>query len=231
MSSPDKSSRRPWKSVLDRIASDESWDRRVDDCREKERLEDKERRIANAWADSGVGRRFAAARLDTYDTPTTAHVNALRSCRQAVEQLDKGDGILLLGEPEGGKTHLLAGMLHAAIANGLTARYITAEDFYLGLRACMDGKGQTESAYLISLANPDVLALDDIYTLAIAKSGGEESYQYRMLWTLLDRRYREAKATLASTNRSLDQFRDILDSRTRRRLEAKVVLVPRRTGL
>ena len=225
-SSPAKSCNKPWERALDAIDETrvESQSKRQAELHQVE----ERHRIAEAWANSGVGRRFINSRLDNYDTPTAAHDVAIRACWQAVGKLDKGDGILLIGEPESGKTHLLSGMLHAAIVNGLSARYITTEDFYVGLRGCMDKDGMTESAYLDGLAKPDVLALDDVYCVAAAKSAHEESYQYRMLWTLLDRRYREARATLASTNRSLDQIRDMLDSRTRRRLEAQVVMVPRR---
>ena len=229
-SSTAKSSK-TWERHL--AAVDEAWfqnqARHLDNLEHLEQAVER-RRVADAWAKSGVGRRFARARLGTYETPTAAHADALRACRQAVANLYQGDGILLLGEPEGGKTHLLAGMLHAAAVSGLTIRYIATEDFYIGLRGCMDRGGMTESAYLSGLATPDVLALDDIYCVAAAKSAHEESYQYRMLWALLDRRYREARATLASTNRSLDQVRDMLDARTRRRLEARVVMVPRRSS-
>lgn len=140
---------------------------------------------------------------------------------------DRGAGVLLLGEPEGGKTHLLCGMLYEAIARGMTGRYVTVEDFYLGLRGRMD-EGLSESGFIDLFASPDVLALDDMYCLAAAKSAHEESYQYRMLWALLDRRYRDAKATITSTNKPLKEFKEMLDDRTRRRLEARTAVVPKR---
>ncbi len=202
-------------------------------CREYERRQaemeeaDRRRRLSDTWNLSGVGRRFRASRLDNYLTPTDAHASAVSVCREVVDAFGTGGGVLLLGDPEGGKTHLLCGMLFEAAQRGQSIRYITAEDFYLGLRSRMD-KGLSESGFIDGLVRPDVLALDDLYCLAAAKSAHEESYQYRMLWTLLDRRYRDAKSTITSTNKPLAEFKEMLDERTRRRLEAKVVRVPKR---
>ncbi|MDR1518958.1 MAG: ATP-binding protein [Planctomycetota bacterium] len=191
------------------------------------RAEGERRRLEEAWKSSGVGRRFLPARLANYETPSPAHRAAAAACREAVEAFAEGNGLLLAGEPGGGKTHLLCGMLFEALERGLSVRYLAAEDFYLGLRSRMD-EGLSESGYIDRLASADVLALDDLYCLAAAKSAHDESYQYRMLWILLDRRYREARATVAGTNRPLKDFREMLDERTRRRLEAKVVRVPKR---
>ena len=216
---------KPWERV-DREALAER--RRVIDLHEAGIEEEKrQHRIREAWEKSGVGRRFRDSRLDNYQAPTESHSAALAACRQAVDDFGAGGGALLLGDPEGGKTHLLCGMLLEAAIRGMTIRYITAEDFYLGLRSRMDD-GLSESGFIDRLTSPDVLALDDLYCLAAAKSTHDESYQYRMLWTLLDRRYRDAKATIAGTNKPLEEFRDMLDERTRRRLEARVVHVPRR---
>ncbi len=163
--------------------------------------ENRERRIREAWSSSGVGARFRYSRLDSYETPTDGHCVALAACRQAVEGFGAGDGLLLLGDPGGGKTHLLCGMLFEAAQLGMSIRYVTAEDFYIGLRSRMDEPGGlSENGLLDKFARPDVLALDDLYCVAAAKSAHEESYQYRMLWALLDRRYRECRATIEFHN-------------------------------
>lgn len=188
---------------------------------------DREREIEAALERAGVpaGCRFSKARLDTYRTPTDVHAKAVSLCREAVESFGDGDGLLLVGEPGGGKTHLLVGMLHEAVSRKMSGLLITAEDFFMGLRSRMTG-GETEEAYLNRLATVDVLALDDLHSLAAAKSVGDQSYQYRMLWNLFNKRYFMAKPTLVSTNRDLDEFKDMIDERTRRRLQAKVAHVP-----
>ncbi len=149
------------------------------------------------------------------------------ACWDIVSAFSCGGGAALFGEPEGGKTHLLCGMLLEAAKQGMSIRYITAEDFYLGLRSCM-GKGLSEDDFIAGLAKPDVLALDDLHCVAAAKSAHEESYQYRMLWALLDRRYREARATITGTNKPLRDLKEMLDERTLRRLKATTIFVPKR---
>lgn len=221
--------RAPFSSIWDRVDTGAYAKRAEEDERLQAEIEANRRRemLIKSWETSGVGRRFQSSRLDSYKTPTKEHMAALAVCRGVVADFETGGGVLLLGDPEGGKTHLLCGMLFEALQSGRTVRYLTAEDFYLGLRCRMD-EGLSESGFIDNLVRPDVLALDDLYCLAAAKSAHDESYQYRMLWTLLDRRYREARSTITSTNKPLKEFKEMLDERTRRRLEAKVVRVPKR---
>lgn len=201
------------------------------DAAESIPMHEVKRRRREAFAESGItpNCRFWGASLDNYDTPTKEHCKALEACRAWSRDRDRGDGLLLLGEPGSGKTHLLIAMLREEIRAGRRGKILTAEEFFLGLRSCMDLK-VTESGYLNKLIEVDVLALDDLYCLAASKSGHDGSYQYRMLWHLLDRRYFNARPTLASTNRRLADFKDMIDERTRRRLEATIVNVPKRVA-
>lgn len=77
--------------------------------REQTDAEEKRQAIISAWNKSGVGRRFLSSRLDNYKADTPEHAAALAVCREVAEGFGRGAGVLLLGEPEGGKTHLLCG--------------------------------------------------------------------------------------------------------------------------
>lgn len=187
-------------------------------------------RISAALDAAGVtyrGRgRFRDATLDNYLTPTQAHATALALCREAATRLRDGDGVLLVGEPGGGKTHLLIGMLRYAIERKMTVKYLTLSDFFAMMRGCI-AKGESDLDCIANLARIDVLALDDIFSIAAAKSGTEQSYQYEKLWHLLDKRYLAGNATIASTNHDIEMFQELMDERTRRRLKATQIPVPK----
>lgn len=104
-------------------------------------------------------------------------------------------------------------------------RYMTLSDFFAMMRGCI-AKGESDLDCISRLSRIDVLALDDIFSIAGAKSDTEQSYQYEKLWHLLDKRYLAGNATLASTNHDIDGFREMVDERTRRRLQATQIPVP-----
>lgn len=178
-------------------------------------------RLANALREAGIGARFACASLANF-VPENREQAVARSAvlNWTEKKAALGDGLLLYGPPGGGKTHLLVGALRECAAAGMPVRYVTAEEFFLGLRDAI-AANTGEKKFLDSLVRPDVLALDDLHVLTEG-----EGYQYRSLWYLLDKRYFHARSTLVATNRGLDEFRELLDERTRRRLESGVVRVP-----
>lgn len=171
----------------------------------------------------GIGRRFHAADFRTMKPIDQGQGRAIRECEEYAEGDGPraGAGALLIGDPGRGKTHILAAILRRCAERGLSVCYLTAEAFFLGLRSSMDARhGETEIEYLHRLGRYQVLALDDLHTLTEG-----EGYQYRTLWYLLDLRYSDCRATLCASNLKLAQFKERIDHRTRRRLEAEVVSI------
>lgn len=182
-----------------------------------------ERAAESAIQRCGIGRRFWGASLT--DNPRTAAqgaaLDALRSfCGTGAMD---GEGVMLIGAPGLGKTHLLAAVLREMARQGKAIGYITVEGFFVGLRSCMGSAAkQSEAEYLHRLKEPQFLVLDDLQSI---QDG--ESYQRRMLWLLLDMRYADCRATLTASNRTLAELRDMIDARTLRRFEAEVIAIAR----
>jgi DNA replication protein DnaC len=180
-----------------------------------------EERFRETLRKAGIRARFAECTLASYIPRTPAQTEALQTCRAyALGNCGSDQGLLLMGEPNGGKTHLLIGILRAWLERGKRCHYLTAEKFFVGLRSTFNERGNTERDYLDRLIGYDLLVIDDLHALTDG-----EGYQYRMLWHLLDERYCEKRPTLASTNKTLDEFKGLLDQRTRRRLQATLVMV------
>ena len=171
----------------------------------------------------GLGKRFQDCRLATYEPHTATQIAALdylkTYCRDKVAY--EGDGFLLVGKPGLGKTHLISSVLSYYGRNGKDVRYVTAEEIFIELRATMnDNTGTSELAYLRGLVSPAILAIDDLHVIT-----GNEGYQYRSLWYVLDKRYQQMKATIVATNKPIDEFKEVIDERTRRRLQAKAITI------
>ena len=66
-----------------------------------------------------------------------------------------------------------------------SARFVSATDMFMRLRATYDERGETESGVMASYVKPDVLCLDDI------GKGQMSRWEVMHLHTILDDRYRE----------------------------------------
>lgn len=208
------------------------WLRAAQDrIRKSSHIESARKKLALSYAMESAGLAqdsfFATATFDGYKKMvaewTTGHEAAVQSCRKAIAG---SKGVVLFGPTGVGKTYLLSAMVREAILSGGTAHILPAERFFFDLRKCMDSSKTSESEYLGSLEKPQLLVIDDLHNLAAQKASGEESYQYRALWTLLDGRYRHGKTTCSATNRERSEFAGMLDERMRRRFMAIAVHVP-----
>ena len=168
---------------------------------------------------AGIGERFWDCSFDNYRTETEVSKVALETCKSYVEEckFEQGLGIFLVGIADKGKTHLFASMLRETKA---TKKYLTIEDYFVSLRSTFGAAGKTEKDYIESLTSVSLLILDDL-----GKLKGADSYEQRMLWYLLDKRYQAKLGTAMSTNLGIKELKDCFEARTLRRLEAEIVRV------
>jgi len=171
----------------------------------------------------GIQKRFLESSLDNYKPKTDAQEKALTWCREYCADLagTKGVGAVFIGEPETGKTHLLCSILREYAKQKITVRYNTVEEFFLDLQETFGERSGSEKEIIDRYVKPQILVLDDLHHIKNA----DHDWQYKRLWYLLDKRYAQVKATLTSSNKGLGEIKDMLDHRTRRRLQAEVISV------
>lgn len=100
--------------------------------------------------------------------------------------------ILLWGNRGSGKTQLACKLIADRCREARTARYTTAIDLFLDLRAAMHSGDEKD--VLKAHQAPSLLVIDDIH------ERGETGWENRMLFHLLDRRYRDLTDTVLITN-------------------------------
>jgi len=116
--------------------------------------------------------------------------------------IQRGDNIVLIGEPGTGKTGLAIGLMRKALVQGYRGRFYKVQDLLDELYASLADR--SNSRLLKRLSNFDVLLLDELGYLTLNQE------QMNMFFRLMDERYTKGKATMITTNLVYDKWYDIL---------------------
>jgi len=147
----------------------------------------------------GIPRLYADCTLDTYQGNDEL-VDDLRECR--------ADGIVLRGATGCGKTHLAIAMTRG----NAHARFVTVPDLLLRIRDSFNGGAESEREIITEYSEIPVLVLDDL--------GAEKTSEYSIttLYIILDRRIRDCRRTIITTNLTQDQIEETFGARIASRL-------------
>lgn len=151
---------------------------------------------------SGVEARYTGRTLDSFSDqgvdPSIA--KALAASKYFVAKfesaMEKGKGIIFVGPPGVGKTHLTAGIARAVIEQHKTpVMMLSMVDLLARLRATYnDNTGESEALLMRTLGMVDLLIIDDL---------GKEhptSWTLERVYRLIDGRYQTGKCVIVTTN-------------------------------
>jgi DNA replication protein DnaC len=169
--------------------------RRVERC-DCWRSEAQRRRLGTA----NIPKRYQHCTLGNFDAYTESLQRAVTLAGRVVESFPAGEGgdrgLLLMGMPGVGKTHLAVAMLKACIADRAAhGLFYTTSDLMALLRSTYTGEEKaTESQVLRRITAADVLVLDEL--------GRERATEWRdeMLHLIVNTRYSERRLTIFTTN-------------------------------
>lgn len=117
-------------------------------------------------------------------------------------------GILFIGACGSGKTHLAAAIGNAVIDKGYSVKFITADKLYKKVRSTYTSFEITENDILAPLEKCYLLIIDDVGTTAPTK------WAKSVLHSLIDSRMNAEKPTIMTTNLTMKELSEELDSRT-----------------
>jgi DNA replication protein DnaC len=129
------------------------------------------------------------------------------------EQYRTGDGLLMLGAPGLGKSHLLTAITAEAIAAGYRARYVVWPDVLDLVRAQFALQDRERRDILAGLKSTTFLAIDELGLRANASD-----FEHATLFSLVDHRYREQLPMLVAANATTQTFPDLVGERVADRL-------------
>ena len=163
-------------------------------------------------------RRFLNRNFENYLAVTRGQRQALEVCRgyaKGFEQMRRrGGGLLLLGGPGTGKTHLACAILAHVIQAGHTGLFLSVSGALRIIRDAYSPRGQrTETEALALLTAVDLLVLDEV-GVAI----GNASTRRAMLFDILNDRYGELRPTILIGNLTSGELERSLGERIMERL-------------
>lgn len=139
--------------------------------------------------------------LKSLETFSTTHDKWLKNQEFMEEHLGKGVIIALLGKRGTGKTLGACKEALKVCRSVKKARYSTANDFYLEIRATYKPEAKRgELEVIADYCLPSLLILDEVH------DRGETRWEDRMLTHIVDKRYGDLKDTILIANQTPEEF-------------------------
>lgn len=151
-------------------------------------------RIKRLFDIAELGPRFKKRTFDNWNHRPQAE-NCFKSFKNFADKFEKGKGILIIGEPGNGKTHLAASVVNKLINECVPCVFLNVSELLLKIEDGYKGNSQyTLTGVLESLKNADLIVLNDL---------GKEKYtekRLETLFTIIDVLYNFEKSIIVTMN-------------------------------
>lgn len=150
--------------------------------------------------ESGLDRMISEKRFDNFTVKDKWQERARNMC---MDFADNPKGWLLLsGQSGSGKTHLCTAVAKSLIDKGMIVTYVLYRDSMTKLKP-MNGNSYDAERLMRKLKNAEVLYIDDLF------KGGVTDADVRLMFELIDHRYRAKSITIISTELTIDDIEEV----------------------
>ena len=172
----------------------------------------KQRETERLLGKSGLGKRFAARRFETFNV-TPATKQAYEACVSFCDTFtEDSKGIRLVGSYGCGKTHLTAAIIHRLAENGIGGVFVVVPELLRAIRRSYNQPNEDSDKVVSVAEDAPLLVLDDL--------GAEKPSDWvrEQLYVIINRRYENMLPTIVTTNCSTQELVDRIGQRTVSRL-------------
>lgn len=154
------------------------------------------------WLAESVGKRYVDCTLETFAATTSEQRKAKAAILEYVTSFPamfaSGTSLALIGPSGTGKDHLLVAALKEirARAKGASVVYRDGLRLFAQCRESFHGRGESEEWIVAQYTRPHVFAISD----PLPPRGPLSDYEQRVMYQILDRRYRECLPVLSTIN-------------------------------
>jgi len=176
------------------------------------RMMRKQREAERLLGESGLGKRFAARRFETFNV-TPATKQAYEACVSFCDNFtEDSKGIRLVGSYGCGKTHLTAAIIHRLAEQGIGGVFVVVPELLRAIRKGYNSPDEDADKLVQLTEDAPLLALDDL--------GAEKPSEWvrEQLYVIINRRYENMLPTIVTTNCSTQELVDRIGQRTVSRL-------------
>lgn len=155
-------------------------------------------------------------------------IPATKQALWAIGEVRKGSSLFLTGIPGSGKTHLAVALLNEWFAESMvmgeegpypskgTPVFLPAVELLLEIKSSWDEKesaqAESEKMILDKYSRKPLLVIDDLGAEKISE------WSRQVVYLLIDRRYRDCKQTIITSNLSIQALANQLDARIASRI-------------
>lgn len=177
---------------------------KVCECLERVRVE----KIMRSSQITSAFRKMTFQSFSTYNLPpsiSAAHKKALIYYDKFIEiRKTPNNGIILMGRPGCGKTHLLAAITNGLIDKGQEVLYVPWVETMEMVKDDMS-KDDVNNKRFEKMQTVDLLYIDDLFKPPTKPS----DYEIKKLFQIINYRYQERKPIMISTERTRDYLLDL----------------------
>jgi len=163
--------------------------------------------IAKLKENCHIPKRFEGKTLSGMTVKNESISKAVDAAWDFAHNAEDSMGLILLGSPGTGKTHIAAGLINHFLANGRACLFVEAIKIFRAVKESWKRPDRNESDVLKAFVAPDILVIDEVGV----QHGSETEKMF--MTEIINDRYNALKATILCGNLSPKELKATIGER------------------